>query len=308
MNAQTIAPGSPMTADRSPPGPRTTAGPGVGEWPACYAVGCPLPGAHLCGSHRQLPMPLETPRPTAFESLTAPVTILVGHFGSGKTEIALNLAFGWRERGERVIVVDLDVVKPYFRVRLLREEMDVRGITLVAPKDDRFYADLPIVVPEVRGAIGRAVAGEGRAIVDVGGADVGSRVLGSVPGLDDPATTDVLFVVNGNRPFAETPEAVIAMLREVERASKLAVTGLVANTHLMHETTPATVEAGLALAGAVAASTGLPIRFWAMLAGPGACAGGIAAAGGLPFLPLVRRLTTPLEPGPNGTRRRSSVV
>ncbi len=297
-----------MAAGPNTPGPRASAGPGAGEWPACYAVGCPLPGAHLRGPHRQFPMPLDIPPPTAFEALTAPVTILVGHFGSGKTEIALNLAFGWRERGERVTVVDLDVVKPYFRVRLLREEMEDRGIMLVAPKDDRLYADLPIVVPEVRGAIGRAMAGDGRAIVDVGGADVGSRVLGSVPGLGDPAKADVLFVVNGNRPFAETPEAVVAMLREVERASKLAVTGLVANTHLMHETTPATVEAGLGLAGAVAASTGLPVRFWAMLAGPAASAGRVGAAGGLPFLPLVRRLTTPLEPRPHGTRRRSSVV
>jgi hypothetical protein len=70
------------------------------------------------------------------------------------------------------------------------------------PQDDRFYADLPIVVPEVRGAIGRAMAGYGRAILDVGGADVGSRVLGSIPGLGDPERADVLFIVNGNRPFA----------------------------------------------------------------------------------------------------------
>lgn len=253
-------------------------------------------------------MPLKIPRPTAFESLTAPVTILVGHFGSGKTELALNLAFGWQERGERVAVVDLDVVKPYFRVRLLREEMEARGITLIAPQDDRFYADLPIVVPEVRGAVGRAMSGEGRAIVDVGGAEVGSRVLGSIPGLDDPEKADVLFVVNGNRPFAETPEAVIGMLRDIERVSKLAVTGLAANTHLMHETTPETVASGLGLARAVAASTGLPIRFWAMLAGPIAGEGGFDDAGRLPFLPLIRRLTTPLEPRPHGLRRRSSVV
>ena len=60
--------------------------------------------------------------------------------------------------------------------------------------------------PEVRGAIGRAMAGQGRAILDVGGADVGARVLGSIAGLDDPALADVLFVVNGNRPFAESPD------------------------------------------------------------------------------------------------------
>ena len=247
----------------------------------------------------------ETGHPTAFEALKAPVTVLVGHFGAGKSEIAVNLAFGWRERGEAVAVVDLDVVKPYFRSRLLREEMQARGITLVVPQDDRFYADLPIIVPEVRGAVARAMAGEGRAILDVGGADVGSRVLGSIAGLDDPAQTDVIFVVNANRPFAESPDAVIAMLREVERASKLRVTGLAANTHLINETTAETVGAGLELAHAVSRRTGLPVRFWAMLA---RMAGDPAAVSPLPWLPLTRQITTPLEPRPHGQRRRSSVV
>ena len=246
--------------------------------------------------------------PTAFETLKAPVTVLVGHFGSGKTEIALNLAFGWQERGEQVAVVDLDVVKPYFRVRLLREEMQRRGIVLVTPQDDRFYADLPIVVPEVRGAIGRAMAGHGRAIVDVGGADVGARVLGSIGGLGDRTAADILFVVNGNRPFAESPDAVITMLREIERVSKLTVTGLVANTHLIQETTRDTVADGLELANAVADATGLPVRFVAMLARLVGDDGGPRGAGGLPWLPLVRQLTTPLEPRPRGLRRRSSVV
>ena len=250
-------------------------------------------------------MHTETGHPTALEMLKAPVTVLVGHFGAGKSEIAINLAFGWRDSGEAVSVVDLDVVKPYFRSRLLRDEMQARGITLVVPQDDRFYADLPIVVPEVRGAVGRAMAGHGRAILDVGGADVGSRVLGSIAGLDDPALADVIFVVNGNRPFAESPDAVIRMLREVERVSKLKVTGLAANTHLINETTDDTVVEGLALAGAVSRATGLPLRFWAMLAH---LAANPAAFSPLPWLPLTRQITTPLDPRPHGLRRRSSIV
>jgi hypothetical protein len=250
-------------------------------------------------------MHTDSGHPTAFETLTAPVTVLVGHFGAGKSEIAVNLAFGWREGGGAVTVVDLDVVKPYFRSRLLRDEMQARGITLVVPQDDRFYADLPIVVPEVRGAIGRAMAGEGRAIVDVGGADIGARVLGSIPGLDDPALADVIFVVNGNRPFAESPDAVVEMLRGIERVSKLRVTGLAANTHLINETSDDTVTAGLELAHAVSRGTGLPVRFWAMLAH---LAADPSAFSPLPWLPLTRQITTPLEPRPHGLRRRSSIV
>ena len=251
------------------------------------------------------PMPTDSSHPTAFDALTAPVTVLVGHFGAGKSEIAVNLAFGWRERGGAVTVVDLDVVKPYFRSRLLRDEMQARGIGLVVPDGDRFYADLPIVVPEVRGAVGRAMAGLGRAVLDVGGADVGARVLGSLAGLDDPTLADVIFVVNGNRPFAESPEAVMGMLREVERVSKLTVTGLAANTHLINETTDGTVVEGLALADAVSRATGLPVRFWAMLAH---LAPNPAAFSPLPWLPLTRQITTPLEPRPHGLRRRSSIV
>ena len=246
-------------------------------------------------------------RPTAYEVLTAPVTVLVGHFGSGKSEIAVNLAFGWQARGQQVSVFDLDLVKPYFRSRLLREDLVARGIALVVPEDDRFYADLPILVPEARGAVGQAVATHRRIIMDVGGSDIGARVLGSLPGLSDPALTDVLFVVNGNRPFAESPAAVVSMLRDIERVSRLRVTGLVANTHLMEETTPETVAAGLALADQVAALTGIPLRFGAVLERLAGRAAGLNH-GALPWLPLTRLITPPLDLRPHGMRRRSSVV
>ncbi len=250
-------------------------------------------------------MHINSGHPTALDTLTAPVTVLVGHFGAGKSEIAVNLAFGWRERGDAVAVVDLDVVKPYFRSRLLRDEMQARGITLVVPQDDRFYADLPIVVPEVRGAIGRAMAGQGRAVLDVGGADVGSRVLGSIPGLDDPALADIIFVVNGNRPFAET-----ARRRHRHAAGHRA--GLQTQgdwprrqhapdqrDHRRHG------DCRTRTRHAVSQDTGLPLRFWAMLAH---LAPDPSAFSPLPWLPLTRQITTPLDPRPHGMRRRSSLV
>jgi hypothetical protein len=130
-------------------------------------------------------------------------------------------------------------------------------------------------------------------------------VLGSIPGLDDRALADVIFVVNGNRPFAESPDAVIEMLRAIERVSKLRVTGLAANTHLINETSTDTVTAGLELARAVSRGTGLAVRFWAMLAH---LAADPSAFSPLPWLPLTRQITTPLDPRPHGLRRRSSIV
>jgi len=250
----------------------------------------------------------ESGQKTALDVLKAPVTVLVGHFGAGKTELAANLAFGWAARGEHVSLVDADLVKPYFRSRLIREELVASGIQLVAPTGAAFYADLPILLPDVRGAVAQAEVGGRRVIVDAGGADVGARVLGAVAGLDNPAVTEVLFVVNGNRPFAEDVPAVLKMLREVEHASKLRVTGLVANTHLIAETTPAVIAAGLDLAEAVSRETGLPVRFWAALENVAGAACAAIDARGWPLLALTRRITPPTESRPTGMRRRSSVV
>jgi CobQ/CobB/MinD/ParA nucleotide binding domain len=197
----------------------------------------------------------------AFEILTAPILILVGHFGSGKSEIALNLAFGMRERGRDVSVVDLDVVKPYFRVRLAREELQAKGIRLVAPEGDRFYADLPIIVPEVRGALSRDDNTNARVIVDAGGDDLGAKAFGAMANLVDRERAELLFIVNTRRPFADTQEGLLGMLREVEAAAHATVTGLVANTHLMEETTPEIVRGGLAAARELSAATGIPVRF-----------------------------------------------
>ncbi|MBZ5588394.1 MAG: cobalamin biosynthesis protein CbiA [Acidobacteriia bacterium] len=204
-------------------------------------------------------------RRDAYDVLTAPVIIFVGHFGSGKSEIALNLAFDFRARGHEVSIVDLDVVKPYFRCRLAHAELAEKGIHLVAPEGDRFYADLPIIVPEVRGALSRSDDGNARVIVDAGGDDLGARAFGAMSDLVDRARTELLFVVNTRRPFAEDQAGLSTMLREVETAARMSVTGLVANTHLMEETTPEIVLGGLEAARTLSAATGIPVRFCAAL-------------------------------------------
>jgi hypothetical protein len=250
------------------------------------------------------PVPVLTP---AADVLSRPVSILVGHFGSGKTEIAVNLAFRLRERGDDVTLIDLDVVKPYFRSRLAIDELEARGIELVAPRGEHFQADLPIVVRDVRASIGQAVAGRRRVIIDAGGAEVGARVLGSVAGLSDPAVCEMLFVVNGNRPFAETPEAIVQMLRQIEEVSRLRVTGLIANTHLMDETTVAIVREGIHLAAEVGRLTGIPLVACTVRADLIESLR-VAEGNGVPLLSIERHIMPPLNLRPAGTRRRSSVV
>ncbi len=254
-----------------------------------------LPGAGAGGS--------------ALDEILRPVTVLTGHFGSGKTEIAVNLAFGLRNRGTGVTLVDLDLVKPYFRSRLVREDLEARGIRLVAPEGDRFYADLPILLPEARALAREGAALGHRVLFDVGGDDLGARALGSVSGLFNSRTTDLLFVVNVNRPFAEDLEALRAKLMAVQAAARLEMTGLVANTHLMQETTEKTVLEGVRAARTLEAATGIPLRFCAIVGNLARAFGGPGGkADNLPILAMERHIVAPFAEKPSGARRRSGVV
>jgi hypothetical protein len=184
------------------------------------------------------------------------ITILVGHFGSGKTEIALNGALELASAGHSVTLADLDVVKPYFRSRAARSILDAAGIRLLAPAGEVAHADLPIIVPQVRAALRDPSC---RLVIDVGGDNIGARVLGSLSDAIPVAETHLLAVVNFRRPSTRGPEEAVAMVHEIETAARVAVTGLVSNTHLMRETTPHVVLDGHEMALEAAEELGIPV-------------------------------------------------
>ncbi len=184
------------------------------------------------------------------------VTVLVGHFGSGKTEIALNGAVDLAARGLAVTVADLDVVKPYFRTRSARALLADRGVDLLAPSGPNIHADLPIIVPEIRSHLRHS---RRRLIIDVGGDEVGARVLGSLSDVVPHDETECLLVLNFNRPSTPDPDAAAAMVRAIEAVGRLPVTGLVSNTHLMDETTVDIVLEGLSSAEATGGLLDLPV-------------------------------------------------
>jgi len=185
------------------------------------------------------------------------ITLFTGTYGSGKSEVAVSYSHHLLDLGYTVKVLDLDVVNPYFRCREAREELEKRGASVVAPHGAQFFADLPIVLPEIRGSFR-----DGRTAVvgDVGGDDVGARVLGSLADVLDPDETLLLFVVNRNRPFTNTAKGCLKILGEIETASRLSVGGLVSNTHLMDETTPEQIYQGYELTCEVSRLTGIPVR------------------------------------------------
>jgi len=184
------------------------------------------------------------------------ITVLVGSFGSGKTEIALNGALALAAAGGPVTLADLDVVKPYFRSRAARAILDEAGIRLLAPAGEVTHADLPIVVPQVRAALRDPSC---RVVVDAGGDDVGARVLGSLSDVLPAADAHVLVVLNFRRPSTPDAEKAAAMVRKIEAAARVKVTGLVSNTHLMRETTPRVVLEGHQLAVEAAEDLSIPV-------------------------------------------------
>jgi hypothetical protein len=184
------------------------------------------------------------------------VTLLVGHFGSGKTEIALNGALGLAAAGMRVTLADLDVVKPYFRSRSARAILSDAGIELLAPTGANVHADLPIIVPQIRSHLRDS---ERRLIMDVGGDEIGARVLGSLSDVVPFDDTDCLLVLNFRRPSTPDPEHALQMIREIEAVGRVPVSGLVSNTHLMGETTPAVVVDGYRQAAETARAAEVPL-------------------------------------------------
>jgi hypothetical protein len=184
------------------------------------------------------------------------VTFLVGHFGSGKTEIALNGALGLAADGTAVTLADLDVVKPYFRSRAARNLLDEAGIQLLVPEGENIFADLPIIVPQIRGVLGLTGT---KVIFDVGGDDTGARVLGSLADVVPHDETDCLLVLNFRRPATGDPDEAVAMVRRIEAVARIQVNGLISNTHLMDETTDEVILDGHRMAVETGHNLGVPV-------------------------------------------------
>ncbi|MBN1211226.1 MAG: cobalamin biosynthesis protein CbiA [candidate division Zixibacteria bacterium] len=159
---------------------------------------------------------------------------------------------------EPVALADLDIVNPYFRSRETVRELTALGVTALVPPGDQIYAELPIIIPEIKTAIEKK---EGKVILDVGGDDTGARVLSSLSDAFEPGNYELLLVLNASRPFTADLAGCRAMIDEIEAASRMKFTGIISNTHLMDDTSTGLVLEGLNLARAVSEKTGLPVVF-----------------------------------------------
>lgn len=190
----------------------------------------------------------------------APVLVITGHYGVGKTNLALNLALDAAARGLEVTVVDLDVVNPFFRSSDYRALLDEAGVRTIAPVFAGTNLDGPSLSGTILPAIEQARAGEGRLlIVDAGGDDVGATALGRFAPAIARAPYALLYVVNRCRNLTQQPAEAVSVLREIEAKARLRATAVVNNTHLKQETDEGTIALGVPFARAVADELGLPL-------------------------------------------------
>ncbi len=186
------------------------------------------------------------------------IVVIVGNYGSGKTEIAINLAADRHRAGWEVRVADLDLVNPYFRTREALTAMMRMGIDLVLPEKQYLAADLPILSPAVAGLIKNPAR---LTILDVGGNDAGATVLAALADAFGDRQIRMLQVINPFRPYTGTIDGCLRIRSEIENASGLLVNGIVANPNLIDETEAFHIDDGYDFACRLSEKTGLPLEF-----------------------------------------------
>lgn len=187
------------------------------------------------------------------------IRIVIGHYGSGKTEFSVNYALALRRQVEPVTLCDLDIVNPYFRSRERAALLEDNGITVISgARGHAANLDIPMVSAGILGPIQNP---EMQVVLDVGGDAVGARVLARFAAYFKEGAYDMFFVLNANREQTQDVAGVMTHIRNIEDTVGAPVTALVNNTHLLRYTTAEEVRKGQALAQAVSETSGIPLRY-----------------------------------------------
>lgn len=185
------------------------------------------------------------------------LTILCGHYGSGKTNVAVNLAYALKETCDRLSIADLDIVNPYFRTKDSSGDFAARGIGLICSEYANSNVDIPALPPEMY-----AITDDKdlTVVLDIGGDDRGALALGRLaPQIKAENNYSMLMVINRYRPLTPDAPSTLEVMREIETACGIAFTGLVNNSNLGCETTAQDVLDSVEYANSVATLTGVPL-------------------------------------------------
>lgn len=185
------------------------------------------------------------------------LTLFAGHYGSGKTNIAVNYAIALADEGKKVCVADLDIVNPYFRTKDSEKEFKERGIELISSRYANTNVDLPAIPAEsYRLVQDKSIYG----VIDIGGDDRGAYALGRfADAIKEEGNYRMAFVLNKYRPLTSTVEDAVEIMREIEEACKISFTCILNNSNIGSETTREILLESVGFAEEVSRATGLPI-------------------------------------------------
>ncbi len=186
------------------------------------------------------------------------ITAVVGHFGSGKTEFCVSLAFALASRGSgSLALIDLDIANPYFRSREQKDPLEAAGISVYGSAyGTEITAELPALDPAARAPLEDPSC---RVIVDVGGDYSGAKILNQYTKYFKPGGHDLFCVINANRPETQSLDGAVNHLRAIEEQTSLKVTGLISNAHFVSFTQAEDVMEGYKLTAEVSRATGIPV-------------------------------------------------
>ncbi len=186
------------------------------------------------------------------------IVVIVGNYGSGKTEISVNLAVEKKLAGVDVSIADLDLVNLYFRTREARKQLNNLGIEVILPPERYLQADLVILAPAVSGLIRNP---RHLTILDVGGDKTGARVLAALGDAFKGRAYRMLQVINPYRPFTDTLKGCIEIKEGIEKVSGMRISGIIGNANLINDTTIDIINKGYEFVSMVSNNTGLSLEF-----------------------------------------------
>jgi hypothetical protein len=185
--------------------------------------------------------------------------VLTGHYGSGKTELAVNIAMRKKQEGAKPTIIDLDIANPYFRSREMKDVLSAKGIEVIGNAYDcDITADLPALSPKITRCI---VSGDRTNVIDVGGNDSGARILNQYKAALQGTDAIRLIVVNIFRPETGNAEAIIRMIASIENETGQAIQGIINNSNMLRDTKPEHILEGKNMLATVSGITGIPVAF-----------------------------------------------